>query len=240
MIDAIVFDKDGTLFDFRASWGRWTAGLLDELAGDASHWAAMAGALGFLRDQNSFRPDSVVISATAADIARALLDHLPGHDLAALTAMINRSAESVDMAEVVPLVPLFGTLRARGLRLGVATNDAEAPARAHLARHGLSGLVDFVAGYDSGHGAKPDPGMCRAFAAAVGIAPARVLMVGDSQHDLDAGRAAGMRTVAVLTGIATESDLAGHAEAVLPDIGALPAWLDRAAESRAGSEPEMI
>ena len=32
MIDAIIFDKDGTLFDFRASWGAWTMSLLDELA----------------------------------------------------------------------------------------------------------------------------------------------------------------------------------------------------------------
>ena len=51
-------------------------------------------------------------------------------------------------------------------------------------------------------------------------------MVGDSLHDLDAGRAAGMRPVAVLTGIARAGDLAPHAEVVLPDIGALPAWLD--------------
>lgn len=227
MIDAIVFDKDGTLFDFRASWGRWTADLLESLARDPFHGAAMADALGFLPGENSFRPDSVVIAATAADIARALLPHLPGRELVALTDAINRTAESVDMAETVPLVPLFGALRSRGLRLGVATNDAEAPARAHLGRHGLTGLVDFVAGYDSGHGAKPDPGMCRAFARAMNLDPARVLMVGDSHHDLDAGRAAGMRTVAVLTGIATEADLAGHADAVLPDIGALPAWLDR-------------
>ena len=51
-------------------------------------------------------------------------------------------------------------------------------------------------------------------------------MVGDSRHDLEAGRAAGMRPVAVLTGIARAADLAPHAEVVLPDIGALPAWLD--------------
>ena len=50
-------------------------------------------------------------------------------------------------------------------------------------------------------------------------------MVGDSLHDLHAGRAAGMRTVAVLTGIATAPDLTPHADAVLPDISALPGWI---------------
>ncbi len=78
------------------------------------------------------------------------------------------------MSEAVPLVPLLSALRARGLKLGVATNDSEAPARAHLDRHGLTGLLDFMAGYDSGHGAKPGPGMCLAFAAATGLDPAHV------------------------------------------------------------------
>jgi phosphoglycolate phosphatase len=34
-----------------------------------------------------------------------------------------------------------------------------------------------------------------------------------------------MRTVAVLTGIASRADLAPHADVVLDTIGALPAWL---------------
>ena len=48
----------------------------------------------------------------------------------------------------------------------------------------------------------------------------------DSLHDLEAGRAAGMRTVAVLTGVAVAAQLAPHADVVLPDIGALGAWID--------------
>jgi phosphoglycolate phosphatase len=65
-----------------------------------------------------------------------------------------------------------------------------------------------------------------AFAAQTGLDPARIAMIGDSTHDLDAGRAAGMVTVAVLTGPASAESLAPHADVVLPDIGHLPAWLD--------------
>lgn len=226
MIRGIVFDKDGTLFDFRASWGRWAQGFLAQLARDEDHARRLADAIGYLPQTNGFAPDSPVIAATAVDIAAALLPHVEGHDLASLTEAIDEAAAGVAMAEAVPLVPLFTALKARGLKLGIATNDSEVPARAHLDRHGLTGLLDFIAGWDSGHGAKPAPGMCLAFAAAAGLDPAQVLMVGDSLHDLDAGRAAGMRPVAVLTGIARAGDLAPHAEAVLPDIGALPAWLD--------------
>ncbi len=226
MIRGIVFDKDGTLFDFRASWGRWAQGFIAQLARDQEHARTLADAIGYLPDRNSFAPDSPVIAATAADIAAALLPHLEGFTQDSLTEAIDEAAAGVPMAEAVPLVALFNTLRARGLKLGVATNDSEVPARAHLDRHGLTPLVDFIAGWDSGHGAKPAPGMCLAFASATGLDPAHVLMVGDSLHDLDAGRAAGMRPVAVLTGIAKAGDLAPHAEVVLADIGALPAWLD--------------
>jgi phosphoglycolate phosphatase len=226
MIDGIVFDKDGTLFDFRASWGRWAEGFLADLAQDAGHAAALADAIGYLPGVRSFRPDSVVIAATAADIAAALLPLLPGREQEELTDAIDAAAAGVPMSEAVPLVPLLTALRARGLRLGVATNDSEAPARAHLEANGLTGLFDFIAGYDSGFGPKPGPGMCAAFAERMGLDPARVLMVGDSRHDLVAGRAAGMRPVAVLTGIATVDDLSPLAEVVLPDIGALPAWID--------------
>ena len=50
-------------------------------------------------------------------------------------------------------------------------------------------------------------------------------MIGDSTHDLDSGRAAGMVTVAVLTGVASRADLEPHADVVLADIAALPDWL---------------
>ena len=67
--------------------------------------------------------------------------------------------------------------------------------------------------------------MCLAFARQLGLDPSRVAMVGDSRHDLEAGRAAGMRVVAVLTGIARREDLEPHADVVLADIGAILDWL---------------
>lgn len=226
MIDGVIFDKDGTLFDFRASWGGWARHLLRDLGRDEAHARAMGRAIGFDLETGVFDKESPVIAATAADIAACLLPHLPGQSFEEVVAEINARAAAAPMLPAVPLRPLLAALKARGLRVGLATNDTEAPARAHLAAHDITEFFDFVAGYDSGYGPKPGPGMCAAFAARFGLDPARVAMVGDSRHDLEAGRAAGMRAVAVLTGIAGAEELAPHADAVLADIGALPQWLD--------------
>ncbi len=225
MIDGLLFDKDGTLFDFRVSWGRWAQDFLTRIAMDAAHARRLGRAIGYDLDSGAFAPDSPVIAATAADIAAALAPELSGVTVEDLTDRIDASASQAPMSEAVPLRPLLSALRAEGLRLGVATNDSEAPARQHLANHGITDCFDFISGYDSGHGAKPGPGMCLAFARQLGLEPSRVAMVGDSRHDLDAGRAAGMRTIAVLTGIAKREDLAPHADVVLADIGAIPGWL---------------
>jgi phosphoglycolate phosphatase len=224
----IIFDKDGTLFDFRATWGAWARTMIEELSGgDARQADRIAAALGFDPATGNFHPDSPVIADTPDEIAAALLPVLPAANPAALAARMNAVAAETAMAPAVPLPALMGVLAARGLALGLVTNDAEAAARAHLARSGIGDMIGFVAGYDSGHGTKPAPGPLLAFAAQHGFDPSDVLMVGDSRHDLVAGQAAGMRTVAVLTGIAGADDLAPLAEAVLPDIGHLPDWLTR-------------
>jgi phosphoglycolate phosphatase len=144
-----------------------------------------------------------------------------------IEARMNALASEAPMVPAVPLRPVLSALKARGVRLGLATNDTEAPARAHMQQAGISDLMELILGCDSGFGGKPAPGMLLAFARHTGIAPARIAMVGDSRHDLIAGRAAGMRAVAVLTGIAEADALAPFADVVLHDIGELPGWLDR-------------
>ncbi len=225
MIDAVIFDKDGTLFDFRASWGAWTESLLAELTQGAD-LAALARALGYDPATHGFAPDSPVIAMTTPEIAEIILPLVPHLSREALNATMNRLAELAPMLPAVDLPVVLGALRARGLKLGLATNDTEAPARAHLTGAGVIELFDFVAGCDSGWGGKPAPGQLLAFVQACGLTPERVAMVGDSLHDLDAGGAAGMYRVAVLTGIATANDLAAHADVVLPDISHLAGWID--------------
>ena len=225
-ITGIVFDKDGTLFDFAATWEAWASAFVMRIAGgDPAKATEIGSVIGFDMQQRTFAPDSLVIASTAGEVGAALHPFCPHLSIEELMVELNDEAETAPQAQAVPLDPLLRGFRTQGLRLGVATNDAEKPARAHLEQAGISGLFDFIAGYDSGYGGKPAPGQLLAFAAQTGLEPAQILMVGDSTHDLKAGCAAGMVPVGVLTGLASKDDLAPFAEVVLPDIGHLPAWL---------------
>lgn len=225
-IDALLFDKDGTLFDFAATWEAFARAFLLRITQNDLDRATVVGrTIGFDMIENRFSSDSIVIAGTPSEIADALMPSLPDMEHADIVDLINEEAARAPQAEAVPLIPFLDRLRQQGIKLGVATNDAESPALAHLGSVGIEDRFDFIAGFDSGHGAKPGPGQLLAFAAHVGVDPSRVAMVGDSTHDLKAGRAAGMVTIGVLTGLASPEDLSPLADVVLPDIGHIPAWL---------------
>ncbi len=229
-IRGIVFDKDGTLFDFNATWAVWCAGFIEEIGGDDPvRSAVLAEAMGFDRGARRFDRGSPVVAETIDVLIALIVQALPELGAAHLRQTILRSTSAARQVPTTPLEPLLDLLRAQGFTLGVATNDGEEPARAHLGRAGVLERFAFVAGFDSGHGGKPGPGMLHAFCRETGLTEAACVMVGDSTHDLVSGRAAGMGAVAVLTGIADEAELAPHADVVLPDISALPAWLGIAA-----------
>lgn len=226
-IHGVIFDKDGTLFDFHASWGAWTRTILhEESRGDAALAAQIADALGFDPEHGTFQADSVMVSHTSAEVADEILRFLPDEDRASLLARLDAHAVAAPQQPVRGLRDTLDTLVARGLRLGVATNDSEAPARAHLEEAGVSDLFHFIAGHDSGHGGKPGPGQLLAFARGQSLDPATCAMVGDSLHDLNAARAAGMVAVGVLTGVAPRETLAPVADVVLDSIIHLPGWLE--------------
>ena len=226
MLNAVIFDKDGTLFDFRLSWGAFTQDLLAELAGDRDMARRLGQVLGYDIDSRQFTATSPVIAMTTPEIAAILHPYLTGLTLAALTDRMSVLSAGAPMVPAVPLRAVLSGLKARGLRLGLATNDTEMPARVHLEGAGVLDLFDYVVGCDSGFGGKPAPGQLNEFLRRFGLAPDRVAMVGDSRHDLDAGRAAGMHAIAVLTGVATAGELAPHADVVLTDIAGIGPWID--------------
>ncbi|MGB0658576.1 MAG: HAD family hydrolase [Mangrovicoccus sp.] len=234
MITAVLFDKDGTLFDYHASWSGWARRLFLELSeGDLDKARTMGAATGYDMDQKRFAEDSVLIAATPGEIAHALLPFVPGATPASLINRMNLLSAQAGQVEAAPLNELLTELRSRNLILGVVTNDALQPTLAHLEASEVLPLFHEVIGCDSGFGAKPQPGQINEIVDRHQLTPSRVVMVGDSPHDLIAARAAGCLAVGVLTGMAPRRQLAPLADVVLRSIADLPAWLDQVSSGQA-------
>jgi phosphoglycolate phosphatase len=226
-IAAVLFDKDGTLIDFDGTWGPAVHAIIHVLAkGEASAMRAQADALHFSLEERRFRATSPIIAGSSASYGRLWGEAIGRADHAALRQEIDSLSASESIKSLTPIgrpSEVFEALIAQGMRLGVATNDSEASARRHIEALGLSAKVEFIAGYDSGHGGKPEPGMVLAFAQRLGVKPREVAVVGDSIHDLHAARAAGALAIGVLSGPGRREDLEPHADHIIADIGALPA-----------------
>ncbi|MEQ6889907.1 phosphoglycolate phosphatase [Halomonas sp. CS7] len=91
----------------------------------------------------------------------------------------------------------LAALAARGLPLALVTNKPSAFIAPLLDAFELTPYFALCLGGDSLAAKKPDPAPLLHVAAHFDVAPSACLMVGDSRHDIEAGRAAGFRTLAV-------------------------------------------
>ncbi|MCC7075469.1 MAG: HAD-IA family hydrolase [Deltaproteobacteria bacterium] len=121
----------------------------------------------------------------------------------------------------------LSALGSRGLSLAVGTTKPSARASSQLEAAGLLGFFAHVQGTDPGMRPKPHPDVVERACAALGVAPARALMVGDTPRDVGAAHAAGAAAVVVAYSEERRRAAAGfgaHAViASLVELGALTA-----------------
>lgn len=223
-VRAVLFDKDGTLFDFYATWGPVTeAAALAVAGGNAEKASFLMHNSGKDPVTGRYVPGSPIASGSNREIAELWATLIGREDREVVYTQMHQlflAHQSHSAMPVTDLDALFALLRGRGFALGIATMDSEESARASMARLGVHGSLDFICGFDTGHGVKPGGGMVEAFARHVNLRPQTVAVVGDSPHDMEMARAGGAgRIIGVLTGVSSREILLSHgADTVIDSI----------------------
>lgn len=203
-----MFDLDGTLVDttnlilqcFNHSW--------QSVCGLVPSRERLVGTFGIpLRE--AMRRLLVHSNETMSDSVRdELIDQLLSEYRSFNVANHDLIARPFDGAQET-----ISELRARDYRIGVVTSKSRELALRGLKLCGLDKLIDAAIFLEDTARHKPDPEPIRVALERLGARSEAAAYVGDSLHDLEAGRRAGVRTVAALWGPAPPGEL----EAVAPD-----------------------
>jgi phosphoglycolate phosphatase len=113
-----------------------------------------------------------------------------------------------------------------GYLKAVISNKREALSKKVLGGLGLAKYFDIVIGSDTTPGKKPSPVPVLKALSELNVEPGGAVMVGDSNYDIDAGRAAGVATVAVTYGYRPREVIA-HADYLIDRINDLVAVIER-------------
>lgn len=211
---AILFDLDGTLIDSLPGLTRSLNAVLSE--------------------DGRRRVDDDEVRLMVGDGIKVLLARayaatgLPPENDAALNALVARFSAhyepdpSLGCALFAHAPEVLAGLLGMGFRLGVVTNKLLAPALTLLRDFTLLPVLDTVVGGDTTPHLKPHPEPFLHAADQLELSPQRVVVVGDSFNDVEGGRRAGMRTVAVSYGYTRMPVSEFGADAVIDSLLDLP------------------
>jgi N-acetyl-D-muramate 6-phosphate phosphatase len=211
----VLFDLDGTLIDSAP-----------DLAATANAMRIDRGleALAYAR----LRP---MVGAGARGLIGLAFDRRPGDDdfEALRDEFLERYEAGLLRSTTVfaAMAPVLDRLDAGGWRWGIVTNKIERFTQPLVHGLGLQSRATVVISGDTTPHSKPHPAPLLEAARRVGVAASQCLYVGDDERDVQAGRAAGMVTLAAAWGYLGQGEPVENwgAHAVLPEPDALLQWL---------------
>jgi pyrophosphatase PpaX len=218
MLPAFLFDLDGTLVDsieLILDSARFAFVGFDGHAPTDDEWRAGIG-----------RPLQTVLREYAPDQAEA--DRLLARYREYQLEHHDRLLHAYD-----GVVPALRALAAAGHPLALVTSKSDWLARRALELIGVSDLFPVLVGCDICTNHKPHPEPVERALALLGVPGSNAIFVGDSPHDVESGRAAGVYTVAVTWGAFTREEMErSGADVVIHDVSGLSGLAARFAAPR--------
>lgn len=206
-IKGVLFDLDGTLIDTEKLYQRF--------------WVEAANRLGYPMKHEH----ALAIRAMAAVYAEPLLRQLvcPEFDYHAVRELRREIMEAyIDEhgVEAKPgLLPLLEALKARNLRIGLATATPEPRARKYLRMVGAEAYFDAVTCASMVKKGKPAPDIYLLAAERTGVLPGEALAVEDAPSGVQSAHAAGIRTVLIPDRDEPDEQLRALCYAIVPSLG---------------------
>lgn len=229
-IDLLIFDKDGTLIEFHLMWGGWVDRLARRLE-EATGLPLRDGLyplLGVERATGQVQAHGLMAATPMRrirEVVEGYVSDIGAGPAAAADAVAGvwHAPDPVALAQpVTDLKALLAALRRRVPTFAVATSDDRDPTERTLAALGIAGEMAALACADDGIRPKPAPDPVLHLCSALGTAPARTAVIGDSPADMRMARAAGAgRVIGVLTGVGDRATLEPLADLVLGSIAEL-------------------
>jgi phosphoglycolate phosphatase len=183
--DLIAFDWDGTLFDSTAIIVRCIQAAVRDVGGTVPTDKEASYVIGMALTQALAHAAPDVPPAKYTELANRYRFHYIQHQ--------------DDLTLFEGVLPLLGDLRERGHLLAVATGKSRRGLDEALHSVQLKGVFDGSRTADQTAG-KPHPLMLQELMAEFDVPPERVLMIGDTTHDLQMALNAGCASVAVSYG----------------------------------------
>ena len=233
-IKCVIFDKNGTLFNFRNIFRPWLLKQMEELSYYIHNLHEACLYLGYNLETGNFVGSSVIATGTNEEIRKAVITYikennpeLTQHIVCNLVKnkWIQMPVSNDHIQQSGNIHGVCALLKERNIKIAISTSDDRKSTMNIIKLLKLQSYIDIVVCGDDPISNKPSPEPIWKICGKLGIQPSETMMVGDTNCDIDSGLNAKCGYVlGVLSGNHDSNDLE-NADEILKNINGIPSYI---------------